>query len=270
MNRLIVAAIRCSLTFILPTIAYAISAQWHLDPISGDWNTAANWTPMGIPNGPADIATFGLSHTTDVSIFADTEVTSIIFTPTATNPYTITASAGLTLTISGAGITNNSGTIQKFVTGVDGTGNRGQIVFRNSATAGTSIFTNNGSVANFVQGGETAFFNTSTAANGTFVNKGGTGSGSEGGKTVFYDSSTAGNANFTNKGGTGTSTSATIFYNTSTAANGFFTNDGAGTPGGTFAEGGQTIFFAISTAANGTFVNKGATVSGGIRWCNGL
>ncbi len=244
MNRLIVAAIRCSLTFILPTIAYAISAQWHLDPISGDWNTAANWTPMGIPNGPADIATFGLSHTTDVSISADTEVNSIIFTPAAT--------------------------IQKFVTGVDGTGNRGQIVFRNSATAGTSIFTNNGSVANFVQGGETAFFNTSTAANGTFVNKGGTGSSSGGGITVFYDSSTAGNANFTNKGGTGTSTSATIFHNTSTAANGFFTNDGGSTTGGTFAEGGQTIFFAISTAANGTFVNKGATVSGGIRWCNGL
>jgi hypothetical protein len=30
--------------------------------------------PNGVPNGPADIATFGLSHTTDVSISADTEV----------------------------------------------------------------------------------------------------------------------------------------------------------------------------------------------------
>jgi hypothetical protein len=80
----------------------------------------------------------------------------------------------LTLIISGVGITNNSGTTQKFVTGVDGTGNFGQIVLRNSAAAGDStIFINNGSAANFVQGGETAFFNTSTAANGTFVNKGG-------------------------------------------------------------------------------------------------
>jgi len=74
---------------LLPTVAYGISAQWDLDPISGDWNTAANWTPMGVPNGPADVATFGLSHTTDVSISANTEVNSIIFTPAATNPYTI-------------------------------------------------------------------------------------------------------------------------------------------------------------------------------------
>jgi len=59
MKTLILAAIRCFLILVLPTGAYAISAQWDLDPISGDWNTAANWTPMGIPNGPADIATFG-------------------------------------------------------------------------------------------------------------------------------------------------------------------------------------------------------------------
>ena len=55
---------------------------------------------------------FGLSNTTDVSISADTEVNGIIFTPAATNPYTITASPGLTLTISGVGITNNSGITQ--------------------------------------------------------------------------------------------------------------------------------------------------------------
>jgi hypothetical protein len=52
MKTLIVAAIRCSLLFLVPSATYAISARWDLDPISGDWNTAANWTPMGIPNGP--------------------------------------------------------------------------------------------------------------------------------------------------------------------------------------------------------------------------
>ena len=62
MKRLIVAAIRCSLMFLVPSVTYAISAQWDLDPVSGDWNTADNWTPMGVPNGPADIATLGLSH----------------------------------------------------------------------------------------------------------------------------------------------------------------------------------------------------------------
>jgi hypothetical protein len=42
MKRLIVAAIRCSLMFLVPSVTYAISAQWDLDPISGDWNTPAN------------------------------------------------------------------------------------------------------------------------------------------------------------------------------------------------------------------------------------
>src|SRR6266487_3910361 len=116
MKTLIMAAIRCCLMFLLPTVAYAISAQWDLDPISGDWNTAANWTPMGVPNGLADTATFGLSHTTDVSISANTEVNSITFTSAATNPYTISASPDITLTISGTGIINNSGIAQNFVT----------------------------------------------------------------------------------------------------------------------------------------------------------
>ena len=263
MKTLILAAIRCALIFVVPTVTHAISAQWDLDPISGDWNTAANWTPSAVPNGPADTATFGLSNTTDVSISANTEVNSIVFTPAATNPYTITASPGLTLTISGVGIVNNSGATQNFVTAVDPSGNFGQIVFTNSATAGTATFTNNGSAANFVLGGETAFFGTSTAANGTFVNNGGTGFSTGGGFTVFHDSSTAGNANFINRSGIGESTSATIFGDSSSAANGTFTNEGGGAGGQPFAEGGQTIFFGTSTAANGTFVNNGATAKGG-------
>jgi hypothetical protein len=118
MNPSILAAIRYTLMFLVPAAAYADSAQWNLSPISGDWNTAANWTPNGVPNGPADIATFGLSNTTDVSTSANTEVNSIIFTPAATNPYTITAGRDVTLTISRAGIINNSGIAQNFVTGV--------------------------------------------------------------------------------------------------------------------------------------------------------
>jgi autotransporter-associated beta strand protein len=257
------AAIRCSLMFLVSATAYAGSAQWNLNPMSGDWNTAANWTPTTVPNGPADIATFDLSNTTDVSISASTEVDAATF-PSAANPYIIAANPGFTLTISGTGIVNSSGITQNFLTAVDGTGNFGQIFFTNSATAGTFIiFINNGSAADFARGGETAFFDTSTAANGTFVNEGSTGPRSGGATTEFYDSSTAGNANFINKDGIGTSTSATIFHNTSTAANGIFTNNGAGTPGPIFAEGGQTIFFDTSTAANGTFTDNGTTVNGG-------
>jgi hypothetical protein len=42
--------------------AHAGSATWNFSPSSGDWSTAANWTPATVPNGPADIATFDLSR----------------------------------------------------------------------------------------------------------------------------------------------------------------------------------------------------------------
>ena len=50
----------------LPTLAtvHAGSATWNLHPTSGDWDTAANWTPATVPNGPADIATFSTSSAT--------------------------------------------------------------------------------------------------------------------------------------------------------------------------------------------------------------
>src|SRR6476660_4780416 len=117
------------------------SGTWKRNPRSGDWNTKTNWTPAHVPNGAADTATFALSNTTNVSISANTEVNGITFSAGATNPYTITASPDFTLTINGAGITNNSGITQNFVT--DGQ-QFGQISFTNNATAGSStIFTNN-------------------------------------------------------------------------------------------------------------------------------
>ncbi len=192
MNRFIVAAICCFMTFILSTVAYAISAQWDLDPLSGDWNTAANWTPMTIPNGPADIATFALSNTTNVSISANTEVNGITFTAAATNPYTITASAPFTLVISGTGITNNSGSTQHFITAVGANGEFGLIVFSDSATAGTStMFTNNGGTVSGGTGGSTVFHGSSTAASAILVANGGS-NGGAGGQIFFDEESTGG------------------------------------------------------------------------------
>jgi len=192
MNTLIVAAIRCFLMFLLPAVAYAVSAQWDLDPISGDWNTAANWTPMGVPNGPADIATFALSNTTNVSISANTEVNGITFTAAATNPYTITASAPFTLVISGTGVTNNSGSTQHFITTVGANGEFGLIVFSDSATAGTStMFTNNGGTVSGGTGGSTVFHGSSTAASAILVANGGS-NGGAGGQIFFDEESTGG------------------------------------------------------------------------------
>ena len=63
--------------------AFAGSATWNLNPTSGDWNTATNWTPATVPNGPNDTATFGVSNTTGVSTFSTFEVDGIVFNPGA-------------------------------------------------------------------------------------------------------------------------------------------------------------------------------------------
>ncbi len=65
-----------------PNTAVGGSATWNLDPTNGgDWNTATNWTPMTVPNGPDDTATFDVSNTTDVTISDGFDaVNGIVFT----------------------------------------------------------------------------------------------------------------------------------------------------------------------------------------------
>ncbi len=59
---------------------YAGSATWRTSPVSGDWNSAINWSPTtSVPNGAADTATFATSSITAVSLSANTEVNGIVF-----------------------------------------------------------------------------------------------------------------------------------------------------------------------------------------------
>ena len=120
--------------------AYADSATWTLNPISSDWNTAANWTPATVPNGPADIATFSTSSRSTVSLSnVQIEVASLIFDTAATN-YTISVGGhnnfGGELTIGDAGIVNNCGKLQTFVADV-ARGTAGEIIFIGNAHAGS-------------------------------------------------------------------------------------------------------------------------------------
>jgi hypothetical protein len=200
MKPLIVAAIRCFLTFLVPTVAYATSAQWDLDPSSGDWNTAANWTPNGVPNGPADVATFGLSNTTNISISADSEVNGIVFTPAATNPYSITVSSDRTLTLSGTGITNNSGITERFFVGAIFPEEVGHMHFTNSATAG------NAHIECFGESSSVQFSNRSTVDSAVMLID-------EGAEMNFFDRSTAGDANIQ----FGISSSSINFHDASSA-----------------------------------------------------
>jgi len=163
---------------------------------------------MTVPNGPADIATFALSNTTNVSISANTEVNGITFTPAATNPYTITCGPGLRLDISGTGITNNSGIVQNFrvAAGAPGVAG-GTIFFFNTATAGSlTTFTTEGSAFNgFGNVGSVVFADASSAGSATIVNNGGTVANAPGGVTeigLFQgDTATAASATLIANGG---------------------------------------------------------------------
>ena len=103
---------------------YASSATWNADPVDNDWSNPANWTPTTVPNGPNDIATFGVSKTAAVAVTGSIEINSILFTGGA-SAFTINPNPGTVFTISGAGITNNSGVTQHFVTNGDSTSSSG-------------------------------------------------------------------------------------------------------------------------------------------------
>src|SRR6266480_1608828 len=252
---------------------FANSATWKTNPATSDWNHAANWMPHTVPNGATDTASFATSNTTNVFLSANTEVNGIIFNAGA-SAFTITVGPTLTLTVSGAGITNNSGVTQNFVTMADINGTQhGTIQFTNGATAGNGTrITDSGPEASDNPGGITQFFDSSSAGSAGIANTIGSGGGYGGGGVEFHDNSTAGNAGFFNAGGF----TFIRFFGNSTAGSGDFFNGGtvsfsnASTAGnGTFhTEGGDvncqpcagSVRFAdSSTAGNGTFTLEGAT-----------
>src|SRR5688572_15602338 len=81
-------------------------AVWKAAPTDGNWNNDANWSPAA-PNGPNGVALLGPSSVTSISLSANTQVADIVFSSTA-SPYTIHVPNSLRLTISGAGVINNS------------------------------------------------------------------------------------------------------------------------------------------------------------------
>jgi hypothetical protein len=263
MQKLLVTIFIGSLGVLFSASAQAGSATWKLSPGSSDWNTNSNWTPnTGYPNGSSDVATFDLSDTTSVGVSGITQVNGIVF-DSAASAFTITVNPSVALTVSGAGITNNSGITENFVTAVNGSGGAGGIAFSNSATAGSmTVFVNNGATVSGDTGGGTAFLNTSTAGSATFTNNAGTVAGANGGFTGFHGSASAAGGTFTNNGGTVNSAGGggMAFFDTSTAGSGTFTNNGSTAQG---ASGGFIIFENSASAAGGTFTNNGGTIANG-------
>lgn len=184
-----------ALLFLLAaSLTRAGSATWLQTPVDSDWSSAFNWSPKTVPNGPSDVATFATSNVTGISLGTFDEVSSIVFAPGASS-FTITNNFG-TLTISGAGVINNSGTTQNFVAqSQQALGNNTLISFINQAGAGDATYSNYGARFELPPLGMTEFRNNATAENATFFNHSGV---SSGGYTLFVDASTAANAHFFN------------------------------------------------------------------------
>lgn len=216
--------------------ARAGSATWALNPTTDDWNTAANWMPSTVPNGPAEVATFQASNQGNISTSIVTEVGSIVFESDAI-PYTITTTADLVL--AGSGIENNSNITQTFIQPA----NVGALMFINSANAGAmTTFIQQGTTS--LTGGEVQFHANSSAGSGVFVNEGAQTS-FKSGNISFFDDSTAANAAFTNSG-------SIAFNQSSSAGSAVFETQGIHAQNNPAA----VNFYDNSTAANATINNR--------------
>jgi autotransporter-associated beta strand protein len=248
-RHLLSALLLCGLLLLIPNAsAQAGSATWNLNPTSGDWNTATNWTPNTVPNGLDDIATFGFSNQTAITVSTfGTEVNELIFNPAAS---AFTISSGPNFTISGIGITNNSGLAQNFVVT-----SFNSLSLANGAIAGNMTFF---SLAN---GCSMQFRDTASADHGTFVIDGSDIMFGSGGSLIFADNSTAGNGSFTASGSSfrgGSGTGGGVDFQGGTAGDGVFVANG-GTADR--ALGGE-VLFAGGTAGNATLIANPGTNGG--------
>ena len=154
------------LFLLLSDFGYAGSATWNLNPASGDWNTAANWTPATVPNDESDVATFGVSTVTDITPSDVITLREIVFEAGA-NAYSFTIDSDRTLELVGEGITNDSGVVQSFVVEASNTksGSSEGLLFSGNATAGSmTSFTTLG------RAGFITFTDDTSAGSATFTN----------------------------------------------------------------------------------------------------
>ncbi len=241
---------------------------WKIQPATGEWNTADNWTPSGVPT---EMAAFTTTSQTAITFSATGKATvdSIEFANDApTYTFTLGPSSTPALTITGLGIINRSMKQQSFVVAATSSGHQNpQLKFINSATAGGDdmYYCAGPETEQGYGGGVISFCNNSTAGSAAF--KVWTGAGAPpqhstvGGEVSFSDSTSADAACFTIYGTLGTDGDTfgnVVFHDTATAANATFTNVGGTVSGG---DGGNTQFYVTSTAANGVFYNRGGTHS---------
>ncbi len=235
--------------------AQASNATWNLDPLSGDWNTAANWTPETVPN---NIATFDVSNLTNVSLSGGILLGRIVFT-TGASAFSIDTGVNY-LFLSNGGVLNHSANTQQFLLSTNSSGQGGLLQFSNGSTAGSGIvYTMAGSQVPALNGGLITFLDTSTAADASFILQGGSsGANTIGGRVVFNGTSTGDHATFVCQPGGDTNFGGTLAYvrfaENARADHATITAEGA--PDGS-QYGGVAVFAGQSKAENATLIANG-------------
>lgn len=181
---LLLALLSATLLLASPA-ARAGNATWNLNPTSGDWNTAANWTPATVPNSTSDIATFAVSNITDISISQETHLFSMVFDVGAQRlPFHYPAEPAFH--DYNAGLQNNSGVVQAFdVLAADTADDYTSLAFGFDSNAGTNalIIAHGASVGDGANPGFTQFL-AANAGNATLINNGGLVSGAKGVRSI--------------------------------------------------------------------------------------
>ena len=237
-----------------------------------------------MPNGISDIATFGTTSQPVIYIprMMQTDLAEIHFLPGASE-FTIRVGFEVPLIFHGAGIVNESGQAQHFITrsGIiwfignattgDGTSFHAQggsefqggglFIVQDNVVVGASDFTVDGAVGNFGPA-SFAFAGNASAGIGSYVCNG-TITGVDGAYITFVDTSTAGQGIFEINGTSAVSPyfpeGRIMFEGNSTADQATITANG-GLAAGT--RGGRISLSDDATAANATFIVNGATVPG--------
>ena len=233
--------------------AQAGSATWKLDPVDGDWENPANWEEGMVPNGPDDIATLADSNELRISFSTDLEVSEIVFNA-GRRRFTINSVLSAVLTISGAGITNTSGQMQKLVVKQnDCCAEQGEVRFTNNATAGvnTTLIGRAGTKYLYGSGGAITFYDQASADHSVIQVYGMAARAYLPGYLRFYDNSTAGNAVISTLGIPGGEVATLIFFSASTAGNATINIGRVG------ISGGRLYFFSTANAGTSQITNNG-------------
>jgi autotransporter-associated beta strand protein len=162
------------------------------------------------------------------------------------------------LTVSGTGITNDSGVAQNFVLETDVNNDSSSIAFTGTAMVSTltTITVEGNSSGTFNWGASASFYDHSSAGDGTFHCLGGSVPPSAGAVTGFNGDSTAGTATLTSDGGlvAGAGGGVIWFFDSSNAGEAVITCNGGAVAG---AGGGFITFDDNSSTRDATLIANG-------------